>query len=72
MILVQAKDQEKLCSKNTVFIPVPIASALITNLIVDQHQATTLNNEPIEEVDLEAPNVVMDKPLEMLEGRVGL
>ena len=37
------------------FIPVPIASALISSLVVYQHLIATPNNEPIEEVNLEAP-----------------
>ena len=45
----------------------PIASILITNLILDQHLIATPDNEPIEEVNLEALNVVMDIPLRRSE-----
>ena len=45
----------------------PIASILITGLILDQHVIVTPDNEPIEEVDLEALYVVMDIPLRRLE-----
>ena len=41
----------------------PIASTLISNPVVDQHPIATTNNEPIEDVDLVAPDVVMDIPL---------
>ena len=67
MILVQAKDQEKLCSKNTSFIPMPIACAPISSPVVDQHPAATTDDESIENVDPVAldvyivnPDVVMD------------
>ena len=51
-----------------VFILIPIASAPISSPIVDQHLVVTLDNEPIEEVDLQAPYVVMDITLRRLEG----
>ena len=35
----------------------PIASALISNPVVDQHQVATTDDEPIEDVDPVAPNV---------------
>ena len=48
----------------------PIASALISSHVVDQHPIATIDDEPIEnvnpvtlDVDLVAPNVVMDIPL---------
>ena len=45
--------------KHLVYIPMPIATILIIGLIVDQHPIATLDNEPIEQIDLEAPNVTM-------------
>ena len=60
--------------EHPVFIPVPIASMPISNPIVDQHPVATPDNEPIEDVDpvapdvdLVAPNVVMDVPLRRSE-----
>ena len=48
----------------------PIASALISSLVVDQYLVATTNDELIEDVDLVAPDVylvapdvVMDIPL---------
>ena len=75
MILVQAKGQEKLCSKNTrFFIPMPIASSSILSLVVDQHLLATTDDEPIEDidpvapdVDLVAPDIVIDIHLRRLE-----
>ena len=49
--------------KYPVFIPVPIASAPISSPIVDQHLVATTNDEPIEDLDLVALDVVMDIPL---------
>ena len=56
------------------FIHVPIASAPISNLVVDQHLIATTDAEPIEDVDpiapyvdLVAPDVVMDIPLRRSE-----
>ena len=53
-----------------IFIHVPIASALISSPVVDQHLVATIDDEPIEDVDLVAsnvdlvaPDVVMDIPL---------
>ena len=54
-------------NEHPVFIPVPIASALISSLIVDQHPVAALDNEPIEQVNPEASNVVMDIPLRRLK-----
>ena len=48
--------------EHLVFI-MPITSALIIGPVVNQHLITTPNNEPIEEVDPEALDVVMDVPL---------
>ena len=52
----------------------PIASAPISSLIIDQHPVATIDNEPIEDVDIVAPNVdlvaldvVMDIPLKKSE-----
>ena len=45
----------------------PITSTLITSFILDHHLIATPDNEPIEEVDLEALDVVMDIPLRRLE-----
>ena len=52
----------------------PIASAPISSSIVDQHPVATIDDEPIEDVDpvapnvdLVAPDVVMDIPLRRLE-----
>ena len=52
----------------------PIASASISSLIVDQHPVATTDDEPIEDVDLVAlnvdlvaPDVVMDIPLRRSE-----
>ena len=50
-----------------VFILVPIASALISSPVVDQHPIAIIDDELIEDVDLVAPNVVMDIPLRRLE-----
>ena len=74
-ILVQAKDQEKLYSKNTqFFILVPIASSLISSPVVDQHPVAVIDDEPIRDVDLVAldvdivvPDVVMNIPLKRSE-----
>ena len=41
--------------KHPVFIHVSIASAPISSLVVYQHLIATPDNEPIEEVNLEAP-----------------
>ena len=57
--------------EHPVFILVPIASTPISSPIVGKHSVATPDNEPIDEVDLEAPNVVMDIPLRRLE-RVSL
>ena len=74
MILVQAKGQEKLCSKNTSFYSVPITSSPISSPGVDQHLVATTDDEPTEDVDpitpdvdLVAPDVVMDIPLRRSE-----
>ena len=43
--------------EHPIFIPVPIASAPISTLVVYQHLIATPDNEPIEEVNLEAPEI---------------
>ena len=60
--------------EHPIFILVPIASAPISSLVIDQHSIATPDNEPIEDVDpvapdenLVAPNVVMDIPLRRSE-----
>ena len=57
-----------------VFIHVPIASAPISSPVVDSHLVATTNDEPIEDidpvsldVDIVAPDVVMDIPLRRSE-----
>ena len=66
--------REIVFTEHKVFIPVPIASAPISSLVVDQHSVTTIDNEPIEDVDLVVPvvdlvalDVVMDIPLRKSE-----
>ena len=56
--------------EHPIFISMHIASSMISSSIVDQHPVTTPNNELIEDVDLVAldvnlvaPDVVMDIPL---------
>ena len=46
-----------------VFISMPVASAPISSPVVDQHLVATPDNEPIEDVDPVAPDVVEDIPL---------
>ena len=53
--------------EHLVFILIPIASSLMIGLIVDQHRVATPEIKPIEEVDLEAPNIVMEIPLRRSE-----
>ena len=45
----------------------PIASALISSLVVDHHPVATTDDEPIKDVYPIAPNVVMDIPLRRSE-----
>ena len=45
----------------------PIVFASIIDLVFDQHLVATPDYEPIEEVDLEASDVVMDIPLRRLK-----
>ena len=40
-----------------VFIPMPITSAPISSPVVYQHLIATSDNEPIKEVNLEAPEI---------------
>ena len=60
--------------EHPVFFHVPIAFAPISSLVVNQHPVATIDDEPIEDVDLIAPDVdivaldvVMDIPLRRLE-----
>ena len=46
--------------EHPIFIHVSIASSPISSPVVNQHPVATPDNEPIEEIDLEAPDVVMD------------
>ena len=54
-------------NEHLVFILVSITYVPIFDPIVDQHPIATLDNEPIEEVNPEAPNIVMEIPLRRLE-----
>ena len=54
--------REVVFKEHIVFILVPIASALISNPVVDQHQIATTDDEPIEDVDPVAPNVDLVAP----------
>ena len=49
--------REIVLKEHPVFIPMPIASSLISSPVVYQHLITASNNEPIEEVNLEAPEI---------------
>ena len=53
--------------EHLVFILVPIASSPIYSPVVDQHPVATTDDEPIEDVDPVALDVVMDIPLRRLE-----
>ena len=62
--------REIVFKEHPVFIPMPIASAPISSLVVDQHPVATTDDEPIEDVDPIAPDVnlvaldvAMDIPL---------
>ena len=46
--------------EHPIFILMPIASAPISNLVIYQHLVAIIDNEPIENVNLVAPNVVID------------
>ena len=48
--------------EHLIFIPLPIASAPISSPVVDQHPVATTDDEPIEDVDLVAPNVDIVAP----------
>ena len=50
-----------------IFILVPIVSSPISSPVVDQHPVATTDDEPIEDVDPIALDVVMDIPLRGLE-----
>ena len=60
--------------EHPVFIPMPIASAPISSLIIDQHPIATIDDKPIDDVNPIAPNVdpvaldlAMDIPLRRLK-----
>ena len=53
--------------EHLIFIPMPIASALISSPVVDQHLVATTDDESIEDVDPIALDVVMDIPLRRSE-----
>ena len=55
--------REIVFKEHPVFILVPIASVPISSPVVDQHPIATTDDEPIKDVDLVAPDVVMDIPL---------
>ena len=62
--------REIVFKEHPVFILMPVASAPISNHVVDQHPIATTDDEPIEDVDPVAPdvdpialNVAMDIPL---------
>ena len=66
--------REIVFKEHTVFIPVPIPSTPISSPVVDQYPVATIDDEPIEDVDLVAldedlvaPNVIMDIPLRRSE-----
>ena len=74
MILVQAKGQEKLCSKNTSFYSCAYCFCSYLYPVVDQHPIATTDDESIEDVDPVAPDVnsvaldvAMDIPLRRSE-----
>ena len=54
--------REIVFKEHPIFILMPIASAPISSLVVDQHLVATTDDEPIEDIDLVAPDVVMDIP----------
>ena len=59
--------REIVFKEHSVFIPVSIASAPISGPIVYYHPIATIDDEPIEDVDLVALDVVMDIPLRRSE-----
>ena len=66
--------REIVFKEHPIFIPMPIAFAPISCLVVDQHPVATIDDEPIKDVDpvaldvdLVAPDVVMDIPLRRSE-----
>ena len=61
------RPREIVYKEHLVFIPMPIASALISSHVFDQHPVATTNDEPIEDVDSVSPDVVMDIPLRRSE-----
>ena len=70
------ESREIVFKEHTDFIPMPIASALISSPVVDQHLVATTNDEPIEDANLVDPDIdiiaqgtVMDIPLRRSERR---
>ena len=68
------RPREIVFKEHPFFIPMPIAFASISSLIVDQHPVATTDDEAIEHVDPIAPyvdpvalDVAMDIPLRRLE-----
>ena len=51
------ESKEIVFKEHTDFIPMPIASALISSPVVDQHLVATTDDEPIEDVDLVDPDI---------------
>ena len=49
--------REIVFKEHPIFIHVPISSAPISSPVVDQHPIATTDDEPIEDVDLVAPDV---------------
>ena len=59
--------REIVFKEHLVFIPVLIASTPIFSPVIDQHPLATTYDEPIEDVNPIASNVVMDIPLRRCE-----
>ena len=59
--------REIVFKEHPIFIPVPIASSTISSPVINQHLVAIIDGEPIENVDLVAPDVVMDIPLRRLK-----
>ena len=55
--------REIVFKEHLILIPVSIVSTSISSPIVDQHPIATTDDEPIKDVDILAPDVVMDIPL---------
>ena len=59
--------REFVFKEHPIFIHVPIVSAPISSPVIDLHLVATTDDEPIENVNLIALDVVMDIPLKRLE-----